>query len=138
MKTTTPPLVIADPTLNLPPYTPPAPPAPVSTTTLSFGDFTNYLAPGSTQGWGPGANNSTITIPAPPTNGTGAGDKTVALASTYATASYEADVTVSAPVGSGAASTRAHIRWWLAVRTTTGPTSSRIRSVRSWAAARTI
>ena len=53
MKTTTPPLVIADPTLNLPPYTPPAPPAPVSTTTLSFGDFTNYLAPGSTQGWAP-------------------------------------------------------------------------------------
>lgn len=75
MKTTTPPLVIADPTLNLPPYTPPAPPAPVSTTTLSFGDFTNYLAPGSTQGWAPGANNSTITIPAPATNGTGAGDE---------------------------------------------------------------
>jgi len=51
------------------------------------------------QAWGPGADNSTIAIPAPPTNGTGAGDKTVALASTYATASYEADVTVSAPVG---------------------------------------
>ncbi|SMG56215.1 PA14 domain-containing protein [Paraburkholderia susongensis] len=103
MKTTTPPLVIADPTLNLVSYTPPAPPAPVSTTTLSFGDFTSYLAPGSTDTWRAGASPSTITIDAPPTNGTGAGDKTVALASTYATASYEADVTVTAPVGTGAA-----------------------------------
>jgi hypothetical protein len=116
MKTTTPPLVIADPTLNLPPYTPPAAPKAVSTTTLSFGDFTNYLAPGSTDGWRPGANNSTITIPAPPTNGSGAGDKTVALASTYATASYEADVTVSAPVGSGAANAGFIVR-------TTNPTA---------------
>ncbi|HZZ06610.1 PA14 domain-containing protein [Paraburkholderia sp.] len=116
MKTTTPPLVIADPTLNLPPYTPPPPPTPVSTTTLSFGDFTSYLAPGSTQGWQPGTSSSTITIPPPATNGTGAGDKTVALASTYATASYEADVTVSAPVGSGAANAGFIVR-------TTNPTA---------------
>src|ERR1700761_9356057 len=71
MKTTTPPLVIADPTLNLAAYTPPAPLSPISTTTLSFGDFTNFLAPGSTQGWAPGTSASSITIPAPATNGTG-------------------------------------------------------------------
>lgn len=116
MKTTTPPLVIADPTRGLAPYVPPAPPAPVSTTTLSFGDFTNFLAPGSTQGWAPGGDNRTIQIPAPATNGTGAGDKTVALASTYATASYEADVTVSAPVGTGAANAGFIVR-------TTNPTA---------------
>ncbi|MFL9868792.1 PA14 domain-containing protein [Paraburkholderia fungorum] len=116
MKTTTPPLVIADPTLNLAPYTPPPPPTPVSTTSLNFGDFTSYLAPGSTQGWQPGTSSSTITIPPPATNGTGAGDKTVALASTYATASYEADVTVSAPVGSGAANAGFIVR-------TTNPTA---------------
>ena len=103
MRTTTPAVVISDPDKNLPPYTPPAPPAALSTTTLSFGDFTSYLAPGSTQGWVPGTSASSITIPAPATNGTGAGDKAVALGSTYATASYEADVTISNPVGTGPA-----------------------------------
>ncbi|NML35047.1 carbohydrate-binding protein [Paraburkholderia sp. G-4-1-8] len=116
MKTTTPPLVIADPTLNLAPYTPPAAPSPVSTTTLSFGDFTSYLAPGSASTWHPGSNASTIVIDAPPANGTGAGDKAVALAGTYATASYEADLTVSAPVGTGAANAGFIVR-------TTNPTA---------------
>jgi hypothetical protein len=82
MKTTTPPLVIADPTLNLAPYAPPTPSAPLSTTTLSFGDFTSYLAPGSASTWHPGASASTIAIDVPPANGTGAGDKAVALATT--------------------------------------------------------
>ena len=116
MKTTTPPLVIADPTLNLAPYTPPAPPAPISTTTLSFGDFTSYLAPGSASTWHPGTSASTIAIDPPPANGTGAGDKAVALATTYASASYEADVTVSAPVGTGAANAGFVVR-------TTNPTA---------------
>jgi len=79
---TTPPLVIADPTLNLAPYAPPTPSAPLSTTTLSFGDFTSYLAPGSASTWHPGASASTIAIDVPPANGTGAGDKAVALATT--------------------------------------------------------
>src|SRR5689334_18633258 len=103
MRTTTPAVVINDPDKNLPPYTPPSPPVALTTTTLSFGDFTSYLAAGSTQGWAPGPTSSSITIPAPATNGTGAGDKAVALGSTYATASYEADVTVGNPVGAGPA-----------------------------------
>lgn len=116
MRTTTPAVVISDPNQHLTPYTPPAPPAALSTTTLSFGDFTSYLAPGSTQGWTPGTTASSIAIPAPATNGTGAGDKAVALGSTYATASYEADVTVSDPVGVGAANAGFVVR-------TTNPTA---------------
>ncbi|OLL28552.1 carbohydrate-binding protein [Burkholderia sp. SRS-W-2-2016] len=116
MKTTTPAVVIADPTLNLAPYTPPAAPAPTATTTLQFGDFTPYLAPGSASTWHAGASPATIAIDAPPANGTGAGDKAVAMASSYASASYEADVTVSDPVGTGAANAGFIVR-------TTNPTA---------------
>ncbi|WP_240655877.1 PA14 domain-containing protein [Paraburkholderia phosphatilytica] len=116
MRTTTPAVVISDPDQNLAPYTPPAPPAALTSTTLSYGDFTSYLAAGSTNGWVAGATPSSITIPAPATNGTGAGDKAVALGSTYATASYEADVTVSNPVGTGPANAGFIVR-------TTNPTA---------------
>ena len=116
MKTTTPPVVIRDPDQNLPPYTPPPPPPVLSTTTLSFGDFTSYLSPGSNQGWAPGPTSGSVTIPAPATNGTGAGDKAVALANTYTTASYEADVTVTPPVGNGPANAGFIVR-------TTNPTA---------------
>jgi hypothetical protein len=116
MRTTTPAVVISDPDKGLAPYTPPAPPAALTTTTLGYGDFTSYLAPGSTNGWVAGSTPSSITIPAPATNGTGAGDKAVALGGTYATASYEADLTVTDPVGTGAANAGFIVR-------TTNPTA---------------
>ncbi|WP_240766433.1 PA14 domain-containing protein [Paraburkholderia flava] len=116
MKVSTPPVVIKDPDQHLPPYVPPPPPRALSTVTLGYGDFTSYLAAGSTQGWVPGTSAGSITIPPPATNGTGAGDKAVALGSTYATASYEADITVSAPVGNGPANAGFIVR-------TTNPTA---------------
>jgi hypothetical protein len=86
---------ISDPTKNLPPYVPPKPPAPRSTpVTLQFSDFTPYVSSGTTQGWKQGSTPETIMIPPQPNGSTGLGDKTVALANSYDTASYEADVTV--------------------------------------------
>jgi hypothetical protein len=94
LKAPTPKLVISDPTIGLPPYVPPAPPAPLSTITLTFSDFTPFVSPGTTQGWQQGSTPATIMIPPQPDGGTGLGDKAVAVANTYDTASYEADVTV--------------------------------------------
>jgi hypothetical protein len=94
LKAAPPPLVIYDPTQGLSPYVPPAPPKPLSKTTLVFKDFTPYVSSGTTQGWEQGSSPFTILIPPQPNSSTGLGDKTVALANTYNTASYEADVTV--------------------------------------------
>jgi hypothetical protein len=95
LKAPPPNLVISDPTKNLPPYVPPKPPAPRSTpVTLQFSDFTPYVSSGTTQGWKQGSTPETIMIPPQPNGSTGLGDKTVALANSYDTASYEADVTV--------------------------------------------
>ena len=94
LKAPPPPLVISDPTRGLPPYVPPPQAKPLSTVTLTFSDFTQFLSPGVTQGWQQGSTPETILIPPQPNGGTGLGDKAVALANTYNTASYEADVTV--------------------------------------------
>jgi hypothetical protein len=87
-------LVISDPTIGLPPYVPPPSPESISTITLKFSDFTPYVSPGTKQGWQQGSTSETILIPPQPDNSTGLGDKAVALATSYDTASYEADVTV--------------------------------------------
>jgi hypothetical protein len=94
LKAPPPNLVISDRTKNLSQYVPPKPPAPLSTVTLKFSDFTPYVSSGTTQGWEQGSTPETIMIPPQPNSGTGLGDKTVALANSYDTASYEADVTV--------------------------------------------
>jgi len=94
LKAPAPPLVISDPTAGLSRYTPPAPPKPLSKTTLVFKDFTPFVSSGTTQGWEQGSSPLIIMIPPQPNSSTGLGDKTVALANTYDTASYEADVTV--------------------------------------------
>lgn len=94
LKAPTPKLVISDPTKDLSPYVPPAPPKPLSKTTLVFSDFTPYVSSGTTQGWQQGSSPKTILIPPQPNSSAGLGDKAVALANTYDTASCEADVTV--------------------------------------------
>src|SRR5580704_14510863 len=94
LKAPPPKLMISDPTIGLPRYTPPAPPTPLSTTKLTFSDFTPFVSSGTTQGWQQGSTPFTILIPPQPNPGTGLGDKAVALATTFDTASYEADVTV--------------------------------------------
>jgi hypothetical protein len=111
LKAPPPKLVISDPTKGLPPYVPPAPPAPLSTITLTFSDFTPYVSPGTTQGWQQGSTSETIMIPPQANSNTGLGDKAVALATSYDTASYEADVTVgsSAPGDTGNAGFVVHV-----------------------------
>ena len=94
LKAPPPKLVISDPTIGLPRYTPPAPPTPLSTNKLTFTDFTPFVSSGTTQGWQQGSTPETIMIPPQPDSNTGLGDKAVALATSYDTASYEADVTV--------------------------------------------
>jgi PA14 domain len=111
LKAPPPKLVIADPTRNLPPYVPPKPPAPLKTVTLTFSDFTSYVSPDTTQGWQQGSTLQTIMIPPQPNGSAGLGDKAVALATSYDTASYEADVTVgsSAPGDTGNAGFIVHV-----------------------------
>jgi len=93
LKALPPNLVISEPTKT--PYVPPKPPAPLGKpVTLKFSDFTSYVSSGTTQGWEQGSTPETIMIPPQPNSSTGLGDKAVALANTYDTASYEADVTV--------------------------------------------
>jgi hypothetical protein len=92
LKAPPPNLVISDPTKT--PYVPPKPPAPLSTVTLTFSDFTPYVSSGTMEGWVQGSTPQTILIPAQPNGSTGLGDKTVAMGNSYDTASYEADVTV--------------------------------------------
>ncbi|HYZ72600.1 MAG TPA: hypothetical protein VE641_05940, partial [Chthoniobacterales bacterium] len=94
LKAPPPNLVISDPTRNRPASVPSESPAPLSTIVLTFSDFTPYVSAGTTQGWQQGSTPQTILIPAQPNSSTGLGDKTVALAKSYDTASYEADVTV--------------------------------------------
>src|SRR5258707_3661669 len=94
LKAPPPRLIISDSTVGLPQYTPPAPPSPLSTIKLEFSDFTPYVSSGTTQGWQQGSRPFTILIPPQPNSTTGLGDKAVALATTFDTASYEADVTV--------------------------------------------
>ena len=94
LKAPPPRLVISDSTENLPRYNPPRPPKALQTVTLKFSDFTSYVSSGTTQGWQQGSTPETILIPPQPNGSTGLGDKAVALANTYDTASYEADVTV--------------------------------------------
>jgi hypothetical protein len=66
LKAPPPQLVISDPTKGLPPYVPPAPPAPLSIITLTFSDFTPYVSPGTVQGWQQGSTPETIMIPPQP------------------------------------------------------------------------
>jgi hypothetical protein len=94
LKAPPPPLVISDPTAGVSKYVPPAPPKPISKTILVFKDFTPFVSSGTTHGWEQGSSPFTILIPPQPNSSTGLGDKTVALANSYNTASYEADVTV--------------------------------------------
>ena len=111
LKAPPPRLVISDPTIGLPRYAPPAPPAPLSTIKLQFSDFTSFVSSGTTQGWQQGSTPFTILIPPQPSPGTGLGDKAVALATSFDTASYEADVTVgsSAPGDTGNAGFIVHV-----------------------------
>jgi len=94
LKAPPPRLIISDSTAGLPQYTPPASPAPISTIKLQFSDFTPFVSSGTTQGWQQGSTPFTILIPPQANPSTGLGDKAVALATTFDTASYEADVTV--------------------------------------------
>jgi hypothetical protein len=72
----------------------PALPPENESTPLRHRDFTPFVSSGTTQGWQQGSTPFTILIPPQPNSGTGLGDKAVALATTFDTASYEADVTV--------------------------------------------
>lgn len=111
LKAPPPSLHISDPTRGLSPYVPPAPPKPLSKTTLVFKNFTPYVSSGTTQGWEQGSSPLTIMIPPQPNSSTGQGDKAVALANSYDTASYEADVTVgsSTPGDTGNAGFIVHV-----------------------------
>jgi hypothetical protein len=64
LKAPPPNLVISEPTKT--PYVSPKPPAPLSTVTLTFSDFTPYVSSGTTQGWEQGSTPQTILIPAQP------------------------------------------------------------------------
>jgi hypothetical protein len=111
LKAPPPSLAISDPTMGVSAYVPPAPPKPLSKTTLVFKDFTPYVSSGTTQGWEQGSSPLTIMISPQPNSRTGLGDKAVALANSYDTASYEADVTVgsSTPGDTGNAGFIVHV-----------------------------